>query len=197
MALLQELFGGGNQQTGSSGMPMQMAVLGALAYRTIKGQGSLADMLSFGVGSPQTAQPGTGVQSDSGGGVFPGFSGMLSGGLGGLTGMLSQISGGNTGTTVSDGVQHLMDRFRQNGLGDKIESWISTKPNKPISPGEMEQGLGSDMVNWLTKETGMAKDQLLSGLSRYLPEAVDKLTPKGKVPTPQEAEQHVNQQQMH
>ena len=197
MALLQELFGGGNQQTGSGGMPMQMAVLGALAYRTIKGQGSLADMLGFGGGTPQTAQPGTGVQSDSGGGVFPGFSGMLSGGLGGLTGMLSQVSGGNAATTVSDGVQHLLDRFRQNGLGEKVDSWISKNPNKAISPCEMAQGLGSDMVSWLMNETGMPKDQLLSGLSRYLPEAVDKLTPKGKVPTPQEAQQHVNQQQTH
>jgi len=90
-----------------------------------------------------------------------------------------------------------LDRFRQNGLGEKVGSWISKNPNKPISPCEMAQGLGSDMVSWLMNETGMPKDQLLSGLSRYLPEAVDKLTPKGKVPTPQEAQQHVNQQQTH
>ncbi|HEX5280289.1 MAG TPA: YidB family protein [Micropepsaceae bacterium] len=52
------------------------------------------------------------------------------------------------------------------------------------------------MVNWLTKETGMSKDHLLTGLSKYLPEAIDKLT-GGKVPTTQEAQQHVNQQRMH
>jgi len=197
MALLQELFGGGNQQGGGGGLPMQMAVLGALTYRTVKGQGSLADMIDFDGGTPQTTQSSIGVQSDTGCGMFSGLPGMFSGGLGGLTGMLSQVSGGNAGKTVSDGVQHLLDRFRQNGLGEKVASWISKNPNKPISPCEMAQGLGSDMVSWLMNETGMPKDQLLFGLSRYLPEAVDKLTPKGKVPTPQDAQQHVDQQQTH
>jgi len=195
MALLGQLFGGGNQQSGGGGLPMQMAVLGALSYRTIKSRGSLSDML--GLGGTGTAQNTTGAQADTGGGLLSGLTGMMSGGLGGLTGLLSQVSGGNAGGTISDGLQHLMDRFRQNGLGDKVESWISTNPNKPVSPGEIEQGMGSDMVNWLTKETGLAKDQLLSGLAKYLPEAVDKLTPNGKVPTPQEAQQHVNQQQVH
>lgn len=196
MALLGQLFGGENQQSTGGGLPMQMAVLGALAYRTIKNRGSLSDVLGSGGGATPQQNPAT-PQAGSGGGLSSGLSGMLSGGLGGLTGMLSQVSGGNAGSAVSDGLQHLMDRFRQNGLGEKIESWVSTSPNKPISPGEMEQGLGSDMVNWLTKETGMPKDQLLGGLAKYLPEAVDKLTPHGKVPTPQEAQQHVNQQQMH
>lgn len=196
MALLGQLFGGGNQQNTGGGLPMQMAVLGALAYRTVKERGSLANMFGFGNGA--TPQQNAGApQADTGGAMSSGLTSMISGGLGGLTGMLSHVSGGNAGPAISDGLQHLMDRFRQNGLGEKIESWISTSPNKPISPGEMEQGLGSDMVNWLTKETGMPKDQLLAGLTKYLPEAVDKLTPHGKVPTPQEAQQHVNQQQTH
>ncbi len=122
---------------------------------------------------------------------------MLSRGVGGLTGLLTQASGGAAGPAISDGLQNLLNRFRKNGLGDKIDSWISSSPNKSISPGELEQGLGADMVNWLTRETGMSKDQLLAGLSKYLPEAADKLTSKGKVPTAQEAQQHVNQQQTH
>ena len=39
----------------------------------------------------------------------------------------------------------------------------------------------------LTAQTGMSKDELLAGLSRELPGAVDELTPEGRVPTPQEA----------
>src|SRR5438270_252480 len=83
-------------------------------------------------------------------------------------------------------------RSRANGLGDKVESWVSKNTNKPISPGEMEQGLGADMVNWLTRETGMPKDQLLSGLAQHLPQAIDKLTPNGRAPTALEADQHLN-----
>ena len=45
-----------------------------------------------------------------------------------------------------------------------------------------------DRIDWLTRETGMSRDQLLSGLSTALPQAVDKLTPNGRVASEQEAE---------
>lgn len=174
---------------------MQKAVLGALAYHTVKSQGGLSNIPDSASGAA-AQQNATAPQVDDNA-QQSGFSGLLSRGLGGLTGLLTQASGGAAGPAISDGLQNLLSRFRQNGMGEKIESWISSNPNKSISPGEMEQGLGSDMVNWLTKETGMSKDQLLAGLSKYLPEAVDKLTPNGKVPSAQEAQQHVNQQQAH
>lgn len=201
MGLLSEIFGGGNQQTRGDQQPsedrstMQKAVLGALAYHTVKNQGGLSTIPDSGSGAG-AQQNGAAPQADNNN-QQPGFSGLLSGGLGGLAGLLTHASGGAAGPAISDGLQNLLNRFRQNGLGEKIESWISNSQNKSISSGEMEKGLGSDMVNWLTRETGMAKDELLAGLSKYLPEAVDKLTPNGKVPTAQEAQQHVNQQQMH
>jgi uncharacterized protein YidB (DUF937 family) len=34
----------------------------------------------------------------------------------------------------------------------------------------------------------MSKDELLAGLSRELPQAVDQLTPQGHIPTDREAE---------
>jgi uncharacterized protein YidB (DUF937 family) len=40
----------------------------------------------------------------------------------------------------------------------------------------------------LAEQTGMSRDDLLNGLSQYLPQVVDQLTPKGRLPTEQEAE---------
>lgn len=195
MALLHEIFGGGKQQPSEDKSTMQKAVLGALAYHTVKNQGGLDNLSDSGAGAaPQQNAAAPQVDESA---QQSGFSGWLSSELGGLTGLLTQASGGAAGPAISDGLQNLLNRFRQSGLSEKIESWISSSPNKTISPGEMEQGLGSDMVNWLTRETGMAKNELLAGLSKYLPEAVDKLTPNGKVPSAQEAQQHVNQQQTH
>jgi uncharacterized protein YidB (DUF937 family) len=37
------------------------------------------------------------------------------------------------------------------------------------------------------RETGMSRKELLVGLSRELPEVVDKLTPDGRLPTKEEA----------
>jgi hypothetical protein len=84
MALLGQLFGGENQQNTGGGLPMKMAVLGALAYRTIKNRGSLADML--GTDGAATSQPDPGNPQTETAGEPSGLTGMLSGGLGGLTG---------------------------------------------------------------------------------------------------------------
>lgn len=147
MGLLDSL-GGGRRIGGMS--PIQMGVLGLLAYRALKGKGGLAGML------------GSGQPSDSPGGALSG------GALGG-------------------GLKDLLDRFRQSGQEDKAQSWVSTGPNKPIAPQELEQTLGEERIQWLVEQTGMPRDQLLSGLSNELPDAIDKLTPDGRVPTDEES----------
>ena len=82
----------------------------------------------------------------------------------------------------ADGLGGLIDRFRQGGLEDIIKSWIGTGPNKPVSPNQLHQALGAETVDSLSAETGLPRDDLLSQLSRALPEVIDKLTPDGKLP---------------
>ncbi len=45
--------------------------------------------------------------------------------------------------------------------------------------------LGEERIAWLMQQTGMC-EELLAGLSQELPQAVDKLTPQGRMPTEQE-----------
>ena len=92
--------------------------------------------------------------------------------------------GGNTG--LSSGLKDLLDRFRQNGHEDKVQSWVATGANKPIAPQELEHTLGEERIQWLMEQTGMPREQLLEGLSGELPQAVDKLTPNGRLPTDEE-----------
>lgn len=82
----------------------------------------------------------------------------------------------------SGGLSELIDKFRHGGLEDVIKSWIGTGPNRAIAPPQLQQVLGSDTVAHLERETGMPRDDLLSQLSRLLPEVIDKLTPDGKLP---------------
>ncbi|HXS92499.1 MAG TPA: YidB family protein [Steroidobacteraceae bacterium] len=137
--------------------------MGLLAYRTLKGKGKLADML----GTNQTGTNQTG--SDVG-------NAPAGGGLGGVLG------GGSLGAGLKD----LLDRFRQSGQEEKVQSWVSTGSNKPIAPNEIEQALGEERLQWLVEQTGMPRDQLLNGLSGELPQAIDKLTPDGRLPTDEE-----------
>ena len=92
--------------------------------------------------------------------------------------------GGNTG--LSNGLKDVLDRFRQNGQEDKVQSWVSTGANKPIAPQELEHALGEERIQWLMEQTGMPREQLLHGLSGELPQAIDKLTPDGRIPTDEE-----------
>ena len=81
----------------------------------------------------------------------------------------------------------LLKQFAQSGHSDTAGSWVGTGPNKAISPSDLASALGADKISALVRQSGMSRDDLLQGLSQYLPQAVDKLTPEGRLPTEQEA----------
>ena len=81
------------------------------------------------------------------------------------------------------GLGALIDRFRNNGLEDAINSWIGTGQNQAISPGQLRQALGQETVEDLSQRTGLPHGDLLSQLSNILPGVVDRLTPNGRLPS--------------
>jgi len=76
-----------------------------------------------------------------------------------------------------------MDRFKQAGHGETAESWVGTGPNKPVTPPQLEQAIGPEVLETLSKQTGLSREEVLARLSRELPDAVDKYTPHGRLPT--------------
>ena len=93
------------------------------------------------------------------------------------------LSGTSVGALLSDGLRELVNAFKQQGQGDVADSWVSRGPNKPISPSQLEQAIGSDVLEDLSRQTGLSREEILSRLSNNLPEAVDKYTPEGRIPT--------------
>ena len=155
-------------QGGRSGMsPVTMGLLALLAYKAIKGRAT------------PSAAPNA---APSGGG---GLMNWLGGGVGGA------LAGGTAGSIVNGGLSELVNRFQQNGLGNVASSWIGNGPNHPISEGDIEKVAGSDTLDELAKELGIPRSQLLERLRSELPQAVDHLSPQGRVPTQQEASQMV------
>lgn len=53
--------------------------------------------------------------------------------------------------------------------------------------GFREVQVGPDVLNQLSQQTGLSREELLTRLTRELPTAVDKLTPEGWLPTEDEA----------
>jgi uncharacterized protein YidB (DUF937 family) len=149
---------------GEMQMNRMTALLGVLAMVGYQNRDKIAEMLR-GIGQ------GT-----------PGASGQ--GGIGGLLGKLSSSLGGaSAGGVVSGGLGELVDRFKQSGQAETAESWVKTGPNKPCTPSQLEQAVGPEVLDTLSKQTGLSHDELLARLSRELPDAVDKFTPQGRLPT--------------
>jgi uncharacterized protein YidB (DUF937 family) len=158
------------ESPGSGGgmSPITMAVLGLLAYKTFKSFTSQT--------VAPTAPPAPGTPSRQAGGI----SDVLQHGLG------TVLAGGAAGSILSGGLGDLLKQFQQSGHGDVAKSWVDNGPNKAVSSDDLAKALGSDQIETLTANTGLSRQDLLAGLSQYLPEVVNQLTPDGRVPTEQE-----------
>jgi uncharacterized protein YidB (DUF937 family) len=159
------------------GFPSMTALLGLLAIAGYQNRDKLAEMLGSG-GQGGTGAPGQRPGQPQGG---MGGTGTTSG-AGGLGGLLSGLGGGGVGGLLGGGLGELVESFRRSGQGETVESWVGTGPNKEVAPTQLEQAIGPDVLNQLTQQTGLSREELLSRLSRELPTAVDKYTPEGRLP---------------
>jgi uncharacterized protein YidB (DUF937 family) len=184
--------------------PITMAILALLAYKGIKhvtgGNGNQTPLPS---GNPQripdqhtqTAGGGLGdiLGGLFGGGQSPAGNASAGGGLGDLLrGPLGgMLAGGAAGTVLSGGLNDLLKQFQQNGQGDVAKSWVGTGENQEISTSDLAKSIGSDDLDRLSQQFGLSRSDLLEGLRRELPGAVDEMTPHGRLPTDDEASRWV------
>ena len=80
------------------------------------------------------------------------------------------------------GLQGLVSRFQEAGLGNVINSWIGSGPNAPITGAQVQQALGEGHLQQIAEESGVEQNDAAEKLSGMLPDLVDKLTPAGHIP---------------
>ncbi|MGQ7794411.1 YidB family protein [Faunimonas sp. B44] len=153
----------------SRGLPSMTALLGLLAIAGYQNRDKLAEMLGRGTDAGPTGGAGE---------PNAGASGGQASGPGGAA---------SAGTVLSGGLGELLERFRQSGQADTADSWVRTGPNKPVTPGQLEQAIGPEALQNLSRQTGLSREELLARLSRDLPDAVDRYTPQGRLPLADEA----------
>ncbi|MCP3395446.1 YidB family protein [Bradyrhizobium sp. CCGB12] len=149
----------------SRGMPSMTALLGLLAIAGYQNRDKLAELLRG---------PGAGS-------LEPANAQQPLGGL--LSNLLGLLSGAGVGGLLQGGIGELLEKFSQDGYGDAARSWVSSGPNKDISPSQLREAIGPDTLDKLEKETRLSQEEILARLSRELPQAIDKYTPEGRVPT--------------
>ena len=148
----------------SRGMPSMTALLGMLALAGYQNRDKLAEIFSGAVGS---------LTKPEGGGQPRAPSDVLS----------NMLGGAGVGGLLGGGLNELLEQFTKNGQGEAAESWIGPGPNKEISPPQVKQAIGQDVLATLAQQTGLSQEEILARLSRELPSAVDKYTPDGRLPS--------------
>jgi uncharacterized protein YidB (DUF937 family) len=174
-SILGNLGGAGNTRGASSSSmsPLVKAILLLLAAKA-------AQSVTAPRSAPQ-GQLGRDPETHDGGALSGGLGGLLGAGAGGLGGLLS------------GGLGSLVEQLRNKGLGDQVDSWIGTGQNKPVDPGSLGHALGPDALDELERATGMKRDEVLTHLSHELPDAVDHVTPEGRLPVEDELARQFSQ----
>jgi uncharacterized protein YidB (DUF937 family) len=117
-----------------------------------------------------------------------GALGKAAGGAGGggqeaalMNAVMSLLSDNGSGGAA--GLGGLVGKLQQAGLGDIVNSWISTGQNLPVSGSQLQDALGSDTLGPLARQLGLGEGDLAGGLAGLLPQVVDGLTPDGRLPS--------------
>lgn len=156
-------------------MPSMVALLGLLAVAGYQSRDKIGEMIraNSGAGDPNqeprqtTAQPG-------------------------LFEEIGAIFGGSgAGASLTEAVSGIVDRFRNAGQALVADSWVASGTNHEVNPDDLATTLGDDVLQDLALKTGLSRAEVLSRLARTLPEAVDRMTPSGRVPTADEARDHL------
>ncbi len=100
------------------------------------------------------------------------LAGALSGAGGvNLEQLATQLGGG--------GLNTILEKFNEAGLGEIVQSWVGTGANLPIEGHQLQGVLGADAVSKLSSALGIQS----SGLASVLPNLIDQLTPNGALPS--------------
>jgi uncharacterized protein YidB (DUF937 family) len=175
--------GTGTGSTSASGMsPITMAILGLLAYKALKSITQRGELTPAGeLPPPRDEEGGRGMPAGSGarpvgtsGGG--GIGDLVSSTLGGL------LAGSGAGGVMGGGLNDLIKQMQKRGFADTADSWVGTGPNRTIAPDDLAKALGPDQIEAMMEHSGLSREELLEGLSRHLPEVIDRLTPEGQVP---------------
>jgi uncharacterized protein YidB (DUF937 family) len=112
-----------------------------------------------------------------------------------LGSVLGRLGGGNQGQSgnlllqlalsmlqQNGGLEGILGKFRQGGLSQQADSWVSTGQNMNISADQLQQIFGSSTISDLASRLGMSEQQAGSEMAQLLPEVINQLTPEGQVP---------------
>jgi uncharacterized protein YidB (DUF937 family) len=107
-----------------------------------------------------------------------------------LKGVLGQLEAAVVPVVLSEvlgngsqgGLNAIVAKLQQAGLGDQVKSWIGNGQNLPITAEQLQEALGSDTAKQLAARFNIPIDQVGKVLAQVLPTAIDHASPNGTLP---------------
>ncbi|MFF0187417.1 YidB family protein [Streptomyces sp. NPDC005244] len=124
-----------------------------------------------------------------------GPSGSSNGGAGNILGaLLGALGGSGSGSGGGSPLGGLMDLLTKSGLVDQAQSWVGNGENKAVSGQQIAEALPDETLQKVAERNGVSPQQAADQIARSLPQAVDKLTPSGRMPSGTSLEDLIKQQ---
>ena len=112
-------------------------------------------------------------------GLFDSLAGSVLGNMGGDKGAMLQVA--MDLFKQHGGLEGVLNKFKQAGFAQQVDSWVGLGANLPISAEQIVQVLGQESITAIAKKLSLSATDISAKIAEYLPQAVDKMTPNGKV----------------
>ena len=82
---------------------------------------------------------------------------LLLGGLGGNAALVQSVIQMLGPSANGVGLMTVVQAFEREGLGPLVASWVGATQNMPVSPAQVQQGLGTTRVRQLAQSAGLTE----------------------------------------
>lgn len=98
--------------------------------------------------------------------------------MGWLSDRLGRLAGGG-----SNPLGGLLEMLTRSGLTDQTQSWVGTGENQPVSGAQIAEALPDGTLQKVAQDAGVTPQEAADQIAQSLPQAVDRLTPTGSMPS--------------
>lgn len=103
-------------------------------------------------------------------------------GLGDKAGILVSSLLGLIANPANGGFAGFISKFRDAGLGEQVDSWVSDGDNTPLTGDQVEAAFGAETLDSVASQSGVDRATAVTALGTLTPHVVDALTPDGELP---------------